>query len=118
MDAEASIPSLRTDIVERRFPRFSTQLPCLYSKDGGPDWNGTVINLSHGGCAIHGRTPVDKGDYLRVLLFPSASHDPIEVGLAPVRWTSGQDFGLEFITLTPRDAYRLRGYLAFIETVP
>ncbi len=101
---------------QRKFPRFPVELPCLYSLDNGPDWNGTVVNLSRGGCAIRGMTPVQKGDYLRILLFPSASQAPIEIGLAPVRWATNEHFGVEFITLTPRDAKRLEGYLMFMES--
>lgn len=102
-------------MVERRFQRYTVEIPCLYSVDGGPDWNGTAVNLSRGGCAIHGTTPVQKGMYLRLRLFPAADHPPIEVGLAPVRWTTNEHFGVEFITLTPRDILRLKGYLAFLE---
>lgn len=101
-------------MITRRFHRVTVEIPCLYSL-GGPDWNGTAINLSRGGCAILGTSPVKKGDYLRVLLFPAENQPPIEVGLAPVRWTTGEQFGVEFITLKPQDAQRLHGYLAFIQ---
>jgi hypothetical protein len=101
--------------VERRFQRFTVEIPCVYSLDDGPDWNGTAVNLSRGGCAIRGTTLVQKGNYLRVRLFPVAQHPPIEVGLAPVRWTNTEQFGVEFITLNPRDAFRLQRYLEFIE---
>ncbi len=105
----------RPKMVERQFQRFSVETPCLYSLDGGPDWNGTAINLSRGGCAIHGTTPVQKGDYLQVRLFLAVDHPPIEVGLAPVRWATSAQFGVEFITLTPQDLQRLTEYLAFIQ---
>ena len=101
--------------VERRFHRFPVELHCLYSKDVGPDWNGTAVNLSRGGCAIRGLTAVRKGDYLRILIFPSPNLAPIEVGVAPVRWATDQSFGVEFITLTPGDAKRLQDYLTVME---
>jgi hypothetical protein len=104
--------------VPRRFPRFSLEAPCLYSKDDGPDINGTVVNLSRGGCAVQGRVPVCKGDYLRIRIFPAPNLSPIEVGLAPVRWSTNDQFGVEFITLTPQDARRLQSYLALIESEP
>ncbi len=66
-------------MVRRRFPRFPVELPCLYSLDNGPDWNGTAIDLSRGGCAIRSTTPVQKGNYLKVLIFPSTDQAPIEV---------------------------------------
>lgn len=105
----------KSEMVERRFQRFTVEIPCLYSIEDGPDWNGTAVNLSRGGCAIRGTTPVQKGDYLRLRLFPAADHPPIEVGLAPVRWATSDQFGVEFITLAPQDAQRLHGYLAFVQ---
>jgi hypothetical protein len=104
-----------TGIVERRFPRFVVEVPCLYSTEAGPDWNGTAVNVSRGGCAIRGVTPVQKGNYLCIRLFPSPTLAPIEIGLAPVRWATEEYFGVEFITLTFRDAKRLQAYLTLIE---
>jgi hypothetical protein len=103
-------------MVKRRFPRYPTTLSCLYSKNGGPDWNGTAINLSRGGCAMRGTTPVQEGDALRVLIFPSVNQSPLEVEPTVVRWTNGAQFGVEFVTLTPRDAQRLQTYLTLMES--
>lgn len=103
-----------SSIVERKFPRFASELVCLYSKDNGPQWNGTAFNLSQGGCAVLGTTPVQKGDYLRVLIFPSVNRSPIEVVLAPVRWATAKEFGVEFIKLSPADTKRLMACLNVI----
>lgn len=102
--------------VERKYPRFGVNLPCLFSKENGPDWNGTAIDLSRGGCAIHSSARVQKGDYLQVLIFPFPDHAPIKSSLAPVRWATSEFFGVEFITLTPRDAKRLEGYLMLMDS--
>lgn len=80
--------------------------------DGGA--YGTTVNLSREGCAIRSMTPVQKGDYLRVLLFPSANQTPIGVGVAPVRWSANEHFGVEFITLTSRVPTRLQDFLTFL----
>jgi hypothetical protein len=106
----------KTSLAERRFPRFPIDVPCLYSVDDGPDGNGTVVNLSRGGCAIRSTLPVQKGDYLRILIFPSTNQPPIEAGLAPVRWATSEQFGVEFMTLSPRDAQRLQSYLTLLES--
>ena len=66
------------------------------------------------GCAIRSTTPVQKGQYLRVLLFLSANQPPIEVGVVPVRWSANEHFGVEFITLTSRDATRLQDFLTVL----
>ena len=99
----------------RKFPRYPVELPCLFSGDEGPDWSGTAINLSHGGCAIRSTAPVKPGDYLRLLLFLSREEGPIEVGLAPVRWATTDQFGVEFIMLAPRDVKRLQELVALSE---
>lgn len=105
-------------MVKRQFPRFQAEVFSLYSKGNGPDWNGTAFNLSRGGCAIRGTTPVQKGEHLNMLLFPSTSMSPIEVSLAPVRWATTEQFGVEFVSLSAFDTKRLVTYLAVIGTAP
>lgn len=97
----------------RKFRRFPIELYSVFSAEG-PEWNGTAINLSRKGCAIRSTTPVQKGDYLHLLIFPCANHIPIEVGIAPVRWSANEQFGVEFITLAPGDATRLQDLLTII----
>lgn len=97
----------------RKFRRFPVELFSLFSADG-PEWGGTAINLSREGCAIHSTTPVQKGDYLHVLIFPGANQTPIEVGVARVRWAANKQFGVEFITLSQRDATRLQDLLTIL----
>ena len=97
----------------RKFRRFPVELYSLFSADG-PEWNGTAINLSREGCAIRSTTPVQKGDYLQLLIFPGANQTPIEVGVARVRWAASAQFGVEFMTLAPRDATRLQDLLTLI----
>ncbi len=68
---------------------------------------GTVTNLSRGGCAMESDTPpeVDTVVPLRVRL---PSHEPpIEVELTEVAWTSGRCFGLRFLRLEASQATRL-----------
>ncbi|OAI47249.1 hypothetical protein AYO43_04730 [Nitrospira sp. SCGC AG-212-E16] len=98
----------------RKFRRIPVDLLCLFSADGPHEWSGTVVNLSREGCAIRSTTPVQKDQYLHVLLFRSANQPPIEVGAAPVRWSANEHFGVEFITLTARDANRLQSLLTII----
>jgi len=98
---------------ERKFRRVPVELHCFFSADG-PEGSGTVVNLSREGCAIRSTTPVLKGDYLHVLIFPRANRIPIEVGIAPVRWSANEQFGVEFITLAPGDATRLQDLITII----
>ncbi len=109
----SSSPS-ETRQEHRKFRRIPVAFPCLFSANGPDEWSGTVVNLSREGCAIRSTTPVQKGDHLGVLIFPSANQTPMEVGIAPVRWSANDQFGVEFLSLTPRDATRLQDFLTRI----
>jgi hypothetical protein len=106
----SSSPS-ETRKEERKFRRVPVKLSSLCSADGPDEWSGTAVNLSRKGCAIHSTRPVHKGDDLHLLIFPSANQTPIEVGIARVRWAAHEHFGVEFMTLAPRDATRLQDLL-------
>ena len=121
MDSEhsPSPPPLSPSVSEahqeaRKFRRIPVELHCLFSADGPHEWSGTAVNLSREGCTIRSATAVPKGQHLLVLLFLSANQSPIEVVVAPVRWSAHEQFGVEFITLTPRDANRLQDLLTII----
>ena len=119
MQTENPNPSIRSSppsepTKDRKGRRFPVELSSSVSSTG-PEWSGTAVNLSHQGCAIQSTTPVHPGDYLKVLLFPGANQTPIEVEVALVRWASSGQFGVEFLTLTPRDATRLQDLLTLFE---
>jgi hypothetical protein len=98
---------------ERKSRRVPVAFTSLFSADG-PEWSGTAINLSREGCAIRSPAPVQKGDYLHLLIFPGPSQTPIEVGVVRVRWAANEQCGVEFMTLAPRDAIRLQDLLTLI----
>jgi len=94
----------------RKWQRFPVELSSSISSTGS-EWNGTAVNLSRQGCAISSATSVQSGDNLHVLIFPGANQTPIEVEVAQVRWASIGVFGVEFLTLVPREAIRLQDLL-------
>jgi hypothetical protein len=98
---------------ERKFRRFPVELTSLFSADE-PEWSGTAIDLSREGCAIRSTTPVRPGDFLHLLIFPGTNQTPIEVSVARVRWAANEQFGVEFLTLAPSEATRLRDFLTII----
>jgi hypothetical protein len=108
----SSSPS-ETRKEERKFRRVPVAFTSLFSADE-PERSGTAINLSREGCAIRSQAPVQKGDYLHLLIFPGPNQTPIEVGVARVRWAADEQCGVEFITLAPRDAIRLQDFLTLI----
>jgi len=107
----SSSPRETTEL--RSWRRFPVELSSSVSSMG-PEWDGTAVNLSRQGCAIHSTTLVQKGDRLHVLIFPGANQTPIEVEVSQVRWTASEQFGVEFLTLTPGEAIRLEDLLAII----
>ena len=107
----SSSPSVPHQV--RSWRRFPVELMSSVSSTG-PEWDGTVVNLSRQGCAIHSTTPVHTGDYLHVLIFPGANQSPIEIEVAQVRWAAKGQFGVEFLTLAPYEANRLENMLRII----
>jgi len=68
---------------------------------------GTVLNLSVPGCAVHSRNRVQPGSYLEMRMFVPDTMSPLRVGLAKVRWSEGRRFGVEFIQMPGEDQVRL-----------
>lgn len=69
--------------------------------------NGTVLNLSMVGCRCRTGFAVRKGESLGLLIHIPRYEDPLYVALAEVRWTQGQEFGVEFIHMELEDRHRL-----------
>ena len=78
---------------------------------------GTVLNVSVPGCAIHSRNPVQPGSYIEMRMLVPDATPPLRVGLAKVRWREGPRFGVEFIQMPGEDQIRL-GRLVKNETPP
>jgi PilZ domain-containing protein len=68
---------------------------------------GTVLNVSVPGCAVHSRKRVQPGSYLEMRMLVPDATPPLRVGLAKVRWCEGRRFGVEFIQMPGKDQVRL-----------
>ena len=68
---------------------------------------GTVLNVSVPGCAVHSRKRVQPGSYLEMRMLVPDATSPLRVGLAKVRWCEGRRFGVEFIQMPGEDQVRL-----------
>ena len=103
----------------RKFPRFWVQFPISLLKEGVIVAEGTVYDLSAGGCAVESQANVLKGDYVAVQLYLAdhqAPTTPLMVDVAAVRWTVQQKVGLEFISMPRGDQERLRRYIKTLQT--
>jgi hypothetical protein len=73
--------------------------------------DGTVLNLSTGGCKIGSETVITLGQpYTLILQLPSLP-TPITVETAMVRWISEQTFGFRFETIQRDQEEQLRELL-------
>jgi hypothetical protein len=67
-----------------------------------------ILDLSAVGCKARSTVVVEKGDFVEVLIDVPRYATPLQVALAVVRWSNGQEFGLEFIQMEPDNQQRLR----------
>ena len=94
----------------RRSPRFTLAGEIALSAEGQTS-QGTLINLSTGGCAVESDILFQKGDYLGLRVYLAEQDAPVDVDLAAVRWSSGHEYGLEFIRIREEVQKRLRTLL-------
>jgi hypothetical protein len=64
-----------------------------------------------GGCRIDTDQPPEKGVYLSMHLYLWYAEPPANIQVAAVRWSSGRDFGVEFLMLTEATQERLQRFL-------
>ena len=86
--------------------RVHTQFPVVFAGEACVG-EGTVLNLSVPGCAIHSRKPVQPSSYPEMIMLVPDITPPLRVGLAKVRWCEGRRFGVEFIQMPGQDQVRL-----------
>jgi hypothetical protein len=96
---------------EQRFPvGFHSS---LYSINIGHDL-GMMLNLSPSGCRIESSMKVLIGIHLTLRLDVPDQRFPIEIEGA-VRWSRGQEFGVEFIAMGPAHRERLSEVISIFE---
>jgi PilZ domain-containing protein len=93
----------------RSFQRFPVYCSAAYSV--GPfQGQGTVWNLSCMGWRLSGDLPMRPGETLSLTVtLPNEQH--IEIPEAVVRWSRGQEFAVENISIEPHTQARLKHYV-------
>ena len=76
---------------------------------------GTVSNLAVGGCKVESEASVYISMYQALQICLPGQEATLKVDLAAVRWTKGQEFGLEFLTIRSEEEERLRRFLSTLE---
>jgi hypothetical protein len=96
----------------RQHPRIPTDLQVFFSTTENTDIRqGTIYDVSAGGCAVTSSVPVNPGTAVRLLIRATELGSPITVQSAAVRWADHGEFGVEFLDLTELDHNRLRRWL-------
>ncbi len=72
---------------------------------------GTVVDLSIGGCRLVSDVPLTIGQEYNLILQISTERPPIPVDAAVVRWTDAAMYGLKFISIAPHDESQIRDLL-------
>ena len=86
--------------------RIHTHFPVVFAGEAYMG-EGTVLNVSVPGCAVHSQNRVQAGSYLEMRMLVPGAMSPLRVGLAKVRWCEGRRFGVEFIQMPGEDQVRL-----------
>jgi hypothetical protein len=97
----------------RKFVRYQVQCPVDYVLDGKPG-QGTVFNLSRGGCAIETDMFAATDDPVSLQITVSNQPTPIMIELGKVRWATKQEFGVEFMVVENASKRRLDDFLLVV----
>ena len=93
----------------RPYCRFPVQ--CAVTYNAGPfQGQGTVWNLSCSGWRLSGDLPMRPGEILS-LTVTLPNEQRIEIPEAVVRWSRGQEFAIENLSLKPHTRARLQHYV-------
>lgn len=113
-------PQARRFIELRKHPRFPTPSGTLFSFksvaapahiDDLREGEGTLLELSLGGCKLTSDVPLTVGERYHLILQPSGGKQPISVEAAVVRWNHDKTYGLKFTSLQSEDESRLTDLL-------
>jgi c-di-GMP-binding flagellar brake protein YcgR len=106
-----------TMIECRQYPRIPVDLQVYFSTTGNKSIReGTMFDLSAGGCAVASMTSVQPGSAVRILIRATDLGSPITIESAAVRWSEHGEFGVEFLGISEIDQSRLRRLLQAAET--
>ena len=92
---------------QRRERRVQVQYPISFEGNQGVS-KGKLFNLSLGGCGIESGAHVQVGTTVTVRVYVPTHKEPIQIGRAGVTWSAGQDFGVEFTDMDPKEQERLQ----------
>lgn len=113
-------PQTRRIIKRRKHPRILTPSGALFSfkrlidpveSEEHTEGEGTLLDLSLGGCRLHSDIPLEISERYHLILQVSKKPRPIIVEAAIVRWTQENTYGLKFTTMQSTHESHLRELL-------
>lgn len=101
---------LRIPIDLRAATRFPVSCPVVLTADS-LESRASLLNLSVWGCAARGDAGVRRGDRCSLSLVMPNGGGHLVIDLARIRWSTGGEFGLEFLNMSTPARSRLRRFL-------
>ena len=99
---------------QRRERRVQVQYPISFEGNQGVG-KGKLFNISLGGCGIESGGTVQVGTTVTLRVYVPTHKEPIQISRAGVTWAAGQDFGVEFMDMDPKEQERLHKLLADLQ---
>lgn len=102
--------ALSTRFQVRSFRRFPIHCSVYYSCDAFQG-SGMAWNLSLNGWRVDGTHPVEPGMMVTLCIFLPDHHPTVFVDRAVVRWSRGQEFGIEVDAIKADERARLEQFV-------
>ncbi|HKT34493.1 MAG TPA: PilZ domain-containing protein [Nitrospira sp.] len=103
---------------QRKNPRFPVRFRSSFTSLNIVGGDGNITDLSLRGCRVESPTEVRSGTSLELRIHMSEDEPPLKIQEAVVRWSRGQQFGVEFATLEPEEWARLQHTVTRLELQP
>ncbi|HSF66124.1 MAG TPA: PilZ domain-containing protein [Nitrospiraceae bacterium] len=101
----------------REYPRIPVDMQVFFSSANKTDIReGTMFDLSAGGCAVTSMSSVQTGSAVKIIIRATDLGSSITIESAAVRWSTGGEFGVEFLGLSEVDQRRLHRLLQSVTT--
>ena len=105
-------------MYQRRCARYAVHFRSALSTPEIPEGTGTAVDLSIRGCRVRSFIPVITGIRMKRSIDVPEPKAVIEVDQAVVRWVAGQEFGLEFASISPEQFKRLTKTIQQLPPLP
>lgn len=100
-----------SSVKDRRGRRLALSCRLFFFGDDDFEGEGTLLDLSTNGCRASSLIAVEPGMSLKLSIFLPDHQWPLRIEQSIVRWTDGQQFGVEFTNIRLAQRERLRALI-------